>query len=163
MFLKNYTSNVPVHQSIQRIEQVLLKSGVTGIMKEYGLNQKVVAVTFRIEGGPNGTNLIRLPADEEKATQALWRDYVGDDLMPDGHVKSNSRKRQTKKDFAEQGARTAWRIIKDWVEVQMSMIQLQQADLMQVFLPYLYDGRRTYYQALKESNFAGLLQEKASE
>jgi hypothetical protein len=163
MFLKNYTSDVPVHQTIQRIEKVLLDCGVTGIMKEYGLNQKVVAVTFQIEGGPNGKNLIRFPADEDKATEALWRDYVGTDtanLNAKGDAYKWGPKRKRRADFVDQGARTAWRIIKDWIEVQMSMIQLQQADLMQVFLPYLYDGRRTYYQALKESNFAGLLQEK---
>lgn len=40
------------------------------------------------------------------------------------------------------------------------MIQMKQADTLQVFLPYVFDGKRTYYQALKESNFRGLLSEK---
>lgn len=160
MFLKNYTSNVPVSQTIARIEKVLIQCGVSGIMKEYGLNQKVVAVTFQI--GRNGEKqTIRLPADEAKAWDALWRDYAGSDITADGKsVIWSSRKSKRPQDFAEQAERTAWKIVQDWVEVQMSMIQLQQADMLQVFLPYIYDGRRTYYQALKESNFAGLLQEK---
>lgn len=157
MFLKNYTSEVPVGTTIHRIEQVLIRCGVTGIMKEYGLNQKVIAITFRVELPGAIKQMIRLPADEEKALEALWHDYIGEDLMPDGKVKWSSRKRRDRKSFADQAARTAWKIVQDWVEVQMSMIQMQQADLAEVFLPYFYDGKRTYYQALKESKFAGLL------
>lgn len=159
MFLKNYTSDVPVSKTIARIEQVLIRCGVTGIMKEYGLNQKVVAITFRVK--EHGIEqMIRLPADEEKALEALWLDYIGDDLLPNGDLKWDCRKKKKRNDFTDQAARTAWKIIQDWVEVQMSMIQLKQADTLQVFMPYLYDGKRTYYQALKESNFAGLLPER---
>jgi hypothetical protein len=161
MFLKNYTSNVPVSETIHRIEQVLIRCGVTGIMKEYGLNQKVVAITFKIELPETGQHrFIRLPADEKKATEALFLDYAdGAKLNAKGDAisDSSSRKRRTKADFADQGARTAWKIIQDWVEVQMSMIQMKQADLMEVFLPYVFDGKRTYYQVLKEARFAGLL------
>jgi hypothetical protein len=159
MFLKNYTSDVPVSESIHRIEKVLLQCGVTGIMKEYGVNQKVIAITFRITG-PNGLpQMVRLPAYEDRATDALFRDYAGEEgVSKDGQsVDGWSRKRLKRKDFVAQGERTAWRIVKDWVEVQMSMIQLEQADVMEVFMPYLWDGKRTYFQALKESNYAGLL------
>lgn len=159
MFLKNYTSEVPVSTTIYRIEQVLIRCGVTGIMKEYGLNQKVTAITFRVEMPEGGRQMIRLPADEDKALDALWKDYAGADESKHtpGTCVYGSRKKRTKKNFAEQAARTAWKIVQDWVEVQMSMIQMQQADLAEVFLPYFYDGRKTYYQALKESKFAGLL------
>lgn len=156
MFLKNYTSEVPVSTTIYRIEQVLIRCGVTGIMKEYGLNQRVVAITFRVVLPGDIKQMIRLPADEDKALDALWKDYMGEDLV-DGKKKWDSRKRRNKNSFTDQAARTAWKIVQDWVEVQMSMIQMQQADLAEVFLPYFFDGRRTYYQALKEAKFAGLL------
>jgi hypothetical protein len=116
-------------------------------MKEYGVDQKITAITFRLPG-PEGKPLhIRLPADEGKATDALWADYSD-------HI---SRPRKSRKDFEAQGSRTAWRIVKDWVEVQMSMLELGQVDVIQVFLAYVWDGRRTYYEALKESKYAGLL------
>lgn len=150
MFLKNYTSDVPISQTIYRIEQVLLTCGVTGISKEYGIDSKLTAITFRLIGPGDKPLHIRLPANEKAATKALFSTYVG----------TVKRPRKTEEEFEEQGARTAWRIVKDWVEVQMSMIQMGQADAVEVFLPYLYDGKRTYYNALKESNFAGLLEYK---
>jgi hypothetical protein len=158
MFLKNYTSEVPVSQTIYRIEQVLIQCGVTAIAKDYGLGAKVVAITFKVDGPDGHPMAIRLPANEAAAQEALWKDYIGDDLLPDGKLKWPSRKRRTKESFKDQGERTAWRIVKDWVEVQMSMIQCGQADILQVFLPYVFDGKVTYYQALKEAKFAGLLQ-----
>lgn len=161
MFLKNYTSEVPVSETIHRIEKVLIRCGVSGIMKEYGLNAKVIAITFQIEVESGGNKVtIRLPADEQKALDALWLDYVdGDKLNAKGDMIEgwSSRKRKRRQDFADQASRTAWKIVQDWTEVQMSMIQLRQADLVQVFMPYIFDGKRTYYEALKESNYAGLL------
>ena len=131
-------------------------------MKEYGIGGKITAITFRLESATR-RDFIRLPANAVAAQDALYRDYMGDDLMPDGKVKWSSRKRRDKKSFAEQAERTAWKIVQDWAEVQMSMVQMGQADPLEVFLPYLYDGRRTYYQAMKDANFAGLLTNNSTE
>jgi hypothetical protein len=126
-------------------------------MKEYEpFGGRIAAITFRL-ALPSGSQMIRLPANVAAAQDALYRDYMGDDLDKDGKVKYTSRKRQKKAGFYDQAARTAWKIIQDWVEVQMSMVQMGQADALEVFLPYLYDGKRTYYQAMKDANFAGLL------
>ena len=81
MFLKNYTSNVPVSETIYNIEKVLIRCGVSGIMKEYvGTNGEIGAITFRIEAADSPIT-IRLPADKQKALDALWLDYVGDDKL----------------------------------------------------------------------------------
>jgi hypothetical protein len=137
MFLKNYTSDVPTHQTIYRIEQVLIKCGVTGITKEYGAEGKVNAVCFHIP--MQGQELtVRLPANVERAQEKLWLDYVGGEkLTSDGQRFAYSQKKKRKADFKEQAERTAWKIIQDWVEVQMSMIQLDQAETLEVFLPYV--------------------------
>jgi hypothetical protein len=163
MFLKNYTSDVPVSETIHRIEKVLIRCGVNGIMKEYGSTAgDIVAVTFRIDTAAGMPMTVRLPVDKERCLEALWLDYVdGDKLSPDGNSMSwHSRKKKQKSDFADQAARTAWKIIQDWVEVQMSMIQTKQAAFEEVFLPYLYDGRETVYQRIKERGFRALLPEK---
>jgi hypothetical protein len=166
MFLKNYTSNVPVHQTIHRIEQVLIRCGVSGITKEYAPEPgKIAAITFHIKIDPDKPPItIRLPADEKKALDALWLDYVGTDkLAPDGErIQWNSYKKKVRKDFKDQAERTAWKIIQDWVEVQMSMIQTKQAEFIQVFLPYVWDQQlqQNFYDRLKSTNYKGLLPEQ---
>jgi hypothetical protein len=163
MFLKNYTSDVPVHETIHRIEKTLIKCGVNAISKEYGPQGEIVALTFTVILQDKPV-LIRLPVNRDGAQQALWLDYAnGDKLSADGtKIGWGSRKSKTKADFAVQADRTAWKIMQDWVEVQMSMIQTKQADFIQVFLPYVWDEQRkqTFYQALKSSGFKALLPEK---
>lgn len=161
-FLKNYTSNAPISQTVYRIEQVLLKCGVTGIMKEYGVGQAIIALTFQIDFGGGNKCTIRLPVNVQKAWDALWLNYCdGDRVSPDGMHVYSSYKKKHKADFREQAERTAWKIVQDWVEVQMSMIQMQQADFREVFMPYLWDGKQSFYKRVKASGFAGLLPEKS--
>lgn len=166
MFLKNYTSDVPVSQTIYRIEQILIRCGVSGIMKEYAAAPPgcVSAITFQLET-PSGKITIRLPADDKAATDVLWLDYVGIDELNgkrDAFLYPHGRKKKNRSDFVEQGSRTAWKIIQDWVEVQMSMIVLKQAEPLQVFLPYVYNGKETYYAAIKAGGFHGLIPETTS-
>jgi hypothetical protein len=164
-FLKNYTSNVPVHQTIHRIEQVLIQCGVSGITKEYAPDASVAAITFHIAIADGRPMTIRLPVDTEKAQDALWKDYVGTDkLEPSGEELSwQSKKRKKRSDFSEQAKRTAWKIIQDWIEVQMSMIQMNQAQTDQVFMPYAVMGDgTTFYQAIKRDGFRAMLAEKSS-
>ena len=157
MFLKNYTSNVPVSQTISEIEKILIDCGVQGITKAYHTNGDVVAVIFHIE--VEGSSMtVRLPADKDKAQDALWNDYE------ESHPRKNLSTRKTRDDFAQQAERTAWRLQKNWVEVQMSFIQMKQADFQQVFLPYIFDARSktTVYDRIKANGYRALLPEKAS-
>ncbi len=163
MFLKNYTSNVPITRTIQRIEQVLIQCGIKGITKEYsGTDGEIVALTFRIVLDDGAPLEVRLPAHVNLAQDALWLDYVGtDQLSSDGKsLYWNNRKRRNRASFSEQAERTAWKIAQEWIEIEMSRIQLKQAEKLEVFLPYVWDGKRTYFQSLKESKYAGLLPEK---
>lgn len=165
MFLKNYTSDVPVSRTIARIEETLIKCGVMDITKEYSPTGDVAAVIFTIKMGDDKPVSIRLPADKDSAHKALWLDYVdGEELSSDGKKITEwpSRKRRTHQSFREQAERTAWKLMQDWVEIQLSLIQMKQADVVQVFLPYVWDARthQTFYQALKANGFRGMLPEK---
>jgi hypothetical protein len=169
MFLKNYTSNVPVSETIHNIEKVLIRCGVSGIEKQYGPEMAVIAVVFHIHPDPKAPRFtIRLPVDKERALEALWADYIGDDKVePDGKgdfrfASWQCKKRKKRADFAQQAERTAWKIIQDWVEVQMSMIQTRQADFVEVFMPYLYDGKQSLYQrAISAGGVGSLLLENS--
>lgn len=153
MFLKNYTSGVPVSQTIFRIEQVLIRCGVSGITKEYGKNSEVLALIFHIEMGPGKPVAIRLPADVDAAADAFWSDYC------DTH-KIDWKRKKKRSDFVDQAQRTAWKLAQDWIEVEMSRVQMRQGEPLQIFLSYVWDGKQTFFNALKESNYKGLLPEK---
>jgi hypothetical protein len=142
--LKNYTSTVPAVTSMGRIEQCLVKSGATDISKKYedGICK---AVTFRML--VNGQPLFfQLPAKIGPCFNVLWKEIKRP--RPDSRQKTK-----------EQAERTAWKIVSDWVEIQMSMILLEQADALEVFLPYAYNPatEKTFYNSLKEGGFKALL------
>lgn len=149
MFLKNYTSDVPVHTTIGRIEAVLIRCGATGIAKEYAPGAKVVAVTFRIDMDGK-EQVVRIPANEDAVHEALWEDYC----------RTVRSRRKGRADFRDQAERTAWKLMQDWIEVQMSMVMMKQADVLEVFLPFVWDGKRTFYHMLKEDGFKKMLAEK---
>lgn len=146
-YVKNYTSDVPVSRTISRIEEVLAKCGASHIAKEYNTRGAVKALQFMIlvDGKQH---VIKLPSNPEKVFLALKAQV--------------SRPRAGTIDrLREQSERTAWKLQQDWVEVQLSMIQMGQAEMLQVFLPYVFNGRETYYEALSARGFKGLLPEKA--
>lgn len=146
MFLKNYTSDVPVFRTIANIEQTLAKCGVLRLQKEFGPTSNVVALTFTIPVGTSEMQ-VRLPAKPSEVLEQLWARYR----------KETTRPRKKKEDFIDQANRTAWKLVQDWIEVQMSFIQMKQADVVEVFMAYVWDGKQTYYQAIKEANYKGLL------
>ena len=58
------------------------------------------------------------------------------------------------KDTREQAERVAWRILKDWVEAQMALIDIEMARFEEVFLPYIQTNNgQTVYARLEEKQF----------
>jgi hypothetical protein len=145
MNLKNYTSSIPAQTTISYIEAYLMDVGATGIMKKIK-DGHVVALVFEIEDENRQHRLVKLPANVEAVHEYLWHDYVTTRTKP----------QKTKEDFLEQAGRTAWKILQDWVQVQMSMIKLNQMTVLQVFMPMLFDGRQTYYEYLQDNKFKAL-------
>lgn len=138
--MKNYTSGVPVERTVSRIESVLIRAGASDIVKNYE-GGKLAGLIFSIfEPSTKKKITIKLPANTE-AVRAIFRQSI------------KRPRRGTLDKLEAQAERTAWKLIQDWVEVQISMIEMNQAELPQVFMPYMWDGRRTLYLAAKESGF----------
>jgi len=139
MKIKNYTSEVPIDRSMGKIEKNLVSAGADKIMKSYDANGVCASISFTlfVDGKSLG---FQLPSRVDKIYNRLIKEYT----------------RPTPRSFelaAEQAGRTAWKIISDWVEIQITMITLDQADLLQVFMPYLHDGTESLYDKLKKSDF----------
>lgn len=137
MPLKNYTSEVPASRSITWIEDKLIRHGARQILKEYAADGRLGAIAFIIQA--NGVELpFKLPARIAECEKVL----KGECRRP---------REDTYKRIAQQAERTAWKILADWVDAQMAMIELAQVDLLEVFLPYLFDrsSHQTFYQTLQ--------------
>jgi len=145
MNLKNYTSSVPAMTTISYIETYLMDCGATGISKEIK-NGIVASIIFEVPDDKGHKRLIKLPANTEAVHEFLWRDYCTSAIRP----------RKVKDDFKDQASRTAWKIMQDWVQIQMSLIKLKQADILQVFLAYIWNGQETYYEYLRGTHFKAL-------
>ena len=140
MSILNYTTTIAVEKTVGEIQAMLGRAKASAVLTEYGPTGIVSAVSFRINSA-NGTLSFRMPADAQRVYQVMVRD---------GRV---PRAKRTQ----EQAARVAWRIMKDWLAVQLALIQCGMVDFEQVFLPYMqFPNGQTVYESLKEKRFTGL-------
>jgi hypothetical protein len=118
MAILNYTTSINCEKSIAEIQKCLVKHGAQKIVTDY-LNGTPSAVTFCV---PLNGNIVgfSLPANYEGVLKAMTSD----------------KKIPRSKCNIEQAQKVAWRIVKDWVEAQMAIVEAQLADLTEVFLPY---------------------------
>lgn len=139
MNLKNYTSTVPADKSIMRIERLLVEVGAKNINKQYDDNM-LKSITFLID--MNGqTAAFRLPAKVDVVEKVLRKEVK--------RPQSGTYER-----IKDQSERTAWKILCDWVEIQCSMIHLEQAEFAEIFLPYHYNPElnQTLWEQVKEGS-----------
>jgi hypothetical protein len=141
VMIKNYTSTVPVFRSVQYIEDKLVKHGATDIMKTYNADKRLQGICFimKTQGNPIP---FRLPVRVNNVEKVLKETVK--------HPRSGTYTR-----IREQAERTAWKIISDWVDIQITLIELQQVDFMEVFLPYVYNPRdkMTFYEQIKGNGY----------
>jgi hypothetical protein len=127
MALLNYTTKIEPEQTISEIQKMLSRHGVTAMMTEYdGPNVSSVSFRMNVGGKPMG---FRLPCNW-RAVQEIFKHHNAHRTKVRGRLPDR---------FDESGAqatRTAWRIIKDWIEAQLALVEVNMATVPQVFLPY---------------------------
>jgi len=142
--IKNYTSSVPADRSILQIEQILIGMGALNIAKEYDGFGKVDSISFSIQKD-QGVIPFKLPARREPIKKLFLKEY--------------RRPSQFQIDSAAaQADRTAWKNVKEWVELQATMIKLEQVEFMEVFLPYVLNmgNGKTFFETVKDGGFKAL-------
>jgi hypothetical protein len=118
MPILNYTTSIKVEKTVGEIQAALAMAGAKAVLFEFD-GPVVEAISFRIEY--NGELIsFRLPSNIESIFRVLRDD-------PNVPRKLRSR---------EQASRVAWRIIKVWLLAQLAIVEAEQAEMVQVFLPY---------------------------
>jgi hypothetical protein len=136
----NYTTKVPVSRTISQIQAKLVEHGARAVIMEYGDDGRVKALAFEVPG-PKGTLPIRLPIDTEATQRVLKRQW--DERLIES--------KYTTKDHAY---RVAWRIIKDWIEAQCSLLETEMVKMEEIFLGYVITpGGQTIYQVMAQKGF----------
>ena len=136
MPLLNYTTKIDAHKTASQIQEILRKHGASAVLIEYDWNGEIAALSFNA-ATPHGDVGFRLPVDAEATLRVLQ--------------KSDAPPRLTTKEHA---VRVSWRIIKDWVEAQMAILETQMVTLDQIFLPYLvFPEGDTLYQRMVDIRF----------
>lgn len=127
MPIKNYSTTVSAVRTVGQIQEMLAKHGALRVMMEYGPGGRVGGVVFAIDTA-QGSASFRLPARVEQ-------------------VKTVMKKQGVKCDDAK-AENVAWRNVKDWIEAQLAMVETGQAEMAEVFMPYMLDSQgKTLYMA----------------
>jgi len=140
MAILNYTTTISTEKTAMEIQTKLVKVGAQAVLCEFDSNGVMCAMSFRIATA-HGVVFFRLPAQLDGVLNAIKKD----------------RKITPKFKTREQAARVAWRILKDWIEAQLAIIEAGMAEMVEVFLPYAqsHDGS-TLYQSIKNGGFKAI-------
>ncbi len=140
MPLLDYTTTVPVSRTVAQVQAKLVEHGARAVMMEYDDRGRITALAFKVNM-PNGELPIRLPIDYV-ATLRVLRRQADNGEIPGRFARE------------EHAYRVAWRIIKDWVEAQMSLLETEMVRMEEIFLPYVItSGGQTIYQVMAEKHF----------
>lgn len=138
MPILNYTTEIAASKTIGEIQALLVRAGARRIMTDYDDGGNPTTISFLVATLWGDRGFI-LPANIDAVYKVLVRQY-------------NDRKIATKYATREQAARVGWRIVKDWVEAQLAIIEAEMVTLDQVMLPYMtVDRDKSLYQVMTQN------------
>lgn len=139
MAILNYTTTVDSFKTVSEIERILVKHNAKSIMKNYD-GESIMGLSFLIDTGVQQIP-VRLPVKVDECLEVLKKEKKN---SPRSNIKANR----------EQAERVAWRILKDWVEAQMALLDIQMVRFEEIFLPYIETGNgQTIYERLEGKQF----------
>ncbi len=135
--LLNYTTGVSDSRTAMEIVQILQRHGATSVNVNFDSSGKADSLSFNINTKTGVSLPIRLPINSAAVLK----------VMEEQGIEPRYRNEY-------QANRTAWRIIKVWVEAQMALLETEMVAMDEIFLPYLLNSQgRTLYQIISGANF----------
>lgn len=136
MPILNYTTKISSTRTISEIQNILAKHGAKAVLTEYDDAGNAEALSFKVvtQQGELG---FRLPINTEALQSIL--------------IRQNVDRRFREYDHA---VKVAWRILKDWVEAQMAILEAEMVEMAQIFLPYMVTpSGQTLYSVMRNRGF----------
>ena len=121
MPLLNYTTQIEASKTVGQIHGILVAHGARSILTNYDSRGQIESLSFEVET-PCGIAQIKLPIDPGAVLRVMQKS--------DSHIPYRLQTRA-------QAVRIAWRIVKDWVEAQMAILETEMVKMEQIFLPYI--------------------------
>jgi hypothetical protein len=135
MPLLNYTTQIQASKTVAEITNILVAHHAQRVTNDYDSEGQIKSLSFEVNT-PHGLAEIVLPVDPE-AVLKVMRKYGS-------HVPARLQNKQ-------QAIRVAWRIIKDWIEAQMAILDTEMVKMEQIFLPYIQTEQgQTVFQVFEE-------------
>lgn len=133
MPISNYTTKISPDTTIGEISRMLSRFGAKRIITDYDSDGDAMQVQFMLE--VKGRMVFyQLPCNAEGVLKTLERDRAESRYRTPAHAK-----------------KVAWRIISDWVEAQIAIVDAGQAQMAEVFLPYaVTDDGQTLFNKLEQ-------------
>jgi len=150
MPLLNYTTEVPATRSIAAILEILQNGGASAIVMQYDTEKRVTEIHFRMNT-VFGETAFALPANIAQVSLAINAQIRAEtDALRQRKIRVRRIPSRLFND-REQAERIAWRIVKDWIEVNIAIDAIGSAKLEQVLIPFAVDNTgKTFYQRLVE-------------
>jgi hypothetical protein len=144
----NYTTAVPVARTVGEAQAMLAAAGAASVAVHYEGGEPC-GLSFQLRT-PHGPRNFTLPVNVDGVRAMLVKASKDGKLRSDGY-------RVAKFETREHAASVAWRVIKDWVEANLALIEAEMTTLETVMLPYLHvDGDKTLWQAYREREQAAI-------
>jgi hypothetical protein len=142
MNLKNYSSTIPASRSVEKIELLLVSAGATHISKSYK-DKSVDGFVFQLPVNDKPLSF-KLPAKVDAVYNRMLKG------VSFHRVRDIDARKRT---IREQAERTAWKILLDWVHINVSLIEIDQAKPQEIFLPYLYNFKedKTFFELVEDN------------
>lgn len=147
MAILNYTTQINTEKTAMEIQSRLAKAKASAVLCEYSPDGVLSHISFKVNT-EQGMIAFRLPANIDGVYSVIFRNPK---------VPKSLKTR-------EQASRVAWRIVKDWVEAQLAIIEAGMATLSQVFLPYAQtDTGETVYERFEKRGLLALTHEEQND
>ena len=141
MPLLDYTTKVNAQKTVTEVMGLLVAKGADEISIVYDDDRQPAGLKWTVQSPRLGRVGFALPCNIDAVFAKLTEQKV--------MVTSPESRRQ-------QAIRTSWRILKDWVEAQMALLETGMVTMDEIFLPYMLSGGQTFYQAMVAGEFRAL-------